>query len=145
MTGAGESKSSVTPKALEASEIVSDTSKFFLEVFPPESGEKRTAWLHRFSLAVGIRAARLRDLFYDRRCEMTAVELATFQRKWGVLIEGQIIALQRQQDALEARIRGIGERHEERNPHRRRMGAARHRLDIRHRRVSLQASRPRPR
>ncbi len=127
MARAGGNINSLTQKPLEFSEFGSDNSKFFLEIFPPENGEKRATWFHRFSLAVGINANRLRDLFYDPRCSMRGVELATIQQKWGVLIERQIIALQHRQDALEARIRSIGERNEN-STHRRRLRAARRQL-----------------
>lgn len=120
MTREGGNGTTIDAKALEVSEFGSEISKFFLEFFPPENGEGRKAWFFRLSLAVGIKAGRLKDLFYDTRCRMSAVELAKIQQKRRVCIERQISELQRRQSVLAARLRStLGENIHEDRPHHR--------------------------
>ena len=140
MTRAGGNNRSMPQKALENSEIATDFSKFLLENFPPKVGEKRSTWFFRFSLIVGIKANRIRDLFSDRRCSMRAIELATIQQQYGVLIERQIIALQHRQDALAAQLRSIKGNTSENHPHRRGVRAARSGMAVRNNRVRISRS-----
>lgn len=123
MNRAGGNTNNLPSKASEMSDITSDIPKFFYDLLPPGSNERRKTWFYRLSLSLGIKASRIRDLYYGLGVKLWAEELEKIQQVQGVLIEHQITALQRQQDALGARLEALGERHENYS-HRRRMGAA---------------------